>query len=33
MRRATNDKGIFNIDMFLNPVKEFFNKLFKLKKP
>ncbi len=31
MRRATNDKGIFNIDMFLDPVKNFFNKLFKLK--
>jgi lipopolysaccharide export system permease protein len=32
MRRATRDKGIFNIDLFFQPVKDFFTKLFKLKK-
>ncbi len=32
MRRATNDKGIFNIDVFLNPINNFFSKIFKLKK-
>ena len=32
MIRATNDKGIFNIDAFLQPITNFFNKLFKLNK-
>ena len=32
MIRATNDKGIFNIDAFLQPMMGFFNKLFKLDK-
>ena len=32
MKRATKDKGIFNIDKFLQPVTNFFNKLFKPKK-
>jgi lipopolysaccharide export system permease protein len=32
MIRATNDKGIFNIDAILQPVTNFFNKLFKLNK-
>jgi len=32
MRRATRDKGIFNIDLFFQPVKDFFSKLFKFKK-
>ncbi|MEN8124098.1 MAG: LptF/LptG family permease [Bacteroidota bacterium] len=32
MRRATNDKGIFNLDKFLQPINNFFNKLFKIEK-
>jgi lipopolysaccharide export system permease protein len=32
MIRATNDKGIFNIDAFLQPVVNFFNRVFKLEK-
>lgn len=32
MIRATNDKGIFNIDAFLQPITNFINKLFKLDK-
>ncbi len=32
MRRATNDKGIFNIDIFLQPFSNFFKKLFKIEK-
>lgn len=32
MIRATNDKGIFNLDAFLQPVVNLFNKVFKLKK-
>ena len=32
MIRATNDKGIFNVDAFLQPITNFFNKLFKLDK-
>ncbi|MEN8187039.1 MAG: LptF/LptG family permease [Bacteroidota bacterium] len=32
MRRATNDKGIVNIDRFLDPITNFFSKIFKLKK-
>lgn len=32
MIRATNDKGIFNVDAFLHPLVSFFNKLFKLDK-
>jgi lipopolysaccharide export system permease protein len=31
MRRATKDKGIFNIDAFLQPITNFFKKLFKVK--
>ncbi len=30
MIRATKDKGIFNIDAFLQPITNLFNKLFKL---
>ncbi len=30
MIRATKDKGIFNIDAFLQPISNFINKLFKL---
>lgn len=30
MIRATNDKGIFNLDAFLQPLVNFFNKIFKL---
>ncbi len=29
MKRAINDKGIFNIDKFLQPINNFFNKLIK----
>ena len=32
MIRATNDKGIFNLDAFLQPAVNFFNKIFKLNK-
>ena len=32
MRRATKDKGIFNIDVFLMPITNFFKKLFQIKK-
>jgi len=32
MIRATNDKGIFNLDAFLQPLVNFFNKTFKLDK-
>lgn len=32
MIRATNDKGIFNINAFLQPITNFFNKIFKLNK-
>lgn len=32
MIRATNDKGIFNLDAFLQPAVNLFNKVFKLKK-
>ncbi|MCF6346749.1 MAG: LptF/LptG family permease [Flavobacteriaceae bacterium] len=32
MRRATKDKGIFNIDVFLQPITNFFKKKFKIKK-
>jgi lipopolysaccharide export system permease protein len=32
MLRATNDKGIFNIDAFLQPITNFINKIFKLDK-
>ncbi len=32
MIRATNDKGIFNVDAFLQPITNFFNKVFKLDK-
>ena len=32
MIRATNDKGIFNLDAFLQPVVNLFNKIFKLDK-
>lgn len=32
MIRATNDKGIFNLDAFLQPMVNFFNKIFKLSK-
>jgi len=28
MKRATKDKSIFNVDLFLQPVTSFFNKLF-----
>ena len=31
VRRATKDKGIFNIDLFLQPITNFFKKLFKIK--
>ena len=31
MRRATRDKGVFNFDRFVQPVVNFFNKLFKIK--
>ncbi len=31
MIRATKDKGIFNIDLFLQPITNFFKKLFKIK--
>ncbi len=31
MMRATKDKGIFNIDLFLQPITNFFKKLFKIK--
>lgn len=31
MRRATKDKGIFNIDVFLQPITNFFKKIFKIK--
>jgi len=32
MIRATKDKGIFNVDAFLQPLINFFNKIFKLEK-
>ncbi len=32
MKRATQDKGIFNIDVFLQPVTDFFKKMFRVKK-
>jgi len=32
MIRATNDKGIFNLDAFLQPAVNLFNKIFKLDK-
>ncbi len=32
MIRATKDKGIFNLDAFLQPVVNLFNKIFKLEK-
>ena len=32
MIRATNDKGIFNLDAFLQPAVNLFNKVFKKKK-
>ena len=32
MIRATNDKGMFNLDAFLQPMINFFNKVFKLNK-
>ncbi len=32
MIRATKDKGIFNVDAFLQPFINFFNKIFKLEK-
>ncbi|UCE92740.1 MAG: LptF/LptG family permease, partial [Flavobacteriaceae bacterium] len=32
MIRATNDKGLFNLDAFLQPVTTVFNKIFKLNK-
>lgn len=31
MRRATKDKGVFNIDVFLQPITNFFKKIFKIK--
>lgn len=30
MIRATKDKGIFNVDAFMQPITNFFNKLFKI---
>ena len=30
MIRATNDKGIFNVDAFIQPISNFFNKIFKI---
>ena len=30
-RRATKDKGIFNIDSFLQPITKFFKKIFSKK--
>jgi lipopolysaccharide export system permease protein len=32
MKRATQDKGIFDVDLFLSPITNFFKKLFKIKK-
>lgn len=32
MIRATRDKGIFNVDAFLQPIVNFFSKIFKFKK-
>ena len=32
MVRATRDKGIFNVDAFLQPITNFFTKIFKFKK-
>ncbi len=32
MIRATRDKGIFNVDAFLQPITSLFNKIFKFKK-
>lgn len=32
MIRATNDKGIFNVDAFLQPITNFINRVFKLDK-
>lgn len=32
MIRATNDKGIFNVDAFLQPINNLFRKIFKLEK-
>ena len=31
MLRATQDKGIFNVDAFLQPITGFFRKLFSIK--
>lgn len=31
VRRATREKGIFNIDLFLQPITKFFKKLFNIK--
>lgn len=31
MKRATKDKGVFNVDLFLMPITNFFKKLFKIK--
>jgi len=31
MKRATRDKGIFNVDLFLQPFINFFKKIFKIK--
>jgi len=31
MRRATQDKGIFNVDLFLQPITDFFGRLLKVK--
>ena len=31
MKRATKDKGIFNLDLFLQPLTKFFRKLFNIK--
>ena len=32
LRRATQDKGIFNVDLFLQPITDFFKRLFQSKK-
>ncbi|MGB5364049.1 MAG: LptF/LptG family permease, partial [Aureibaculum sp.] len=33
MKRATRDKGIFNVDIFLGPITNFFKKLLRIKEP
>ena len=33
MKRATRDKGIFNVDIFMRPITNFFKKLFRIKEP